>query len=1015
MVFFTCLGIMVMTSPIKAQISDVYINEVLASNVSGIQDDLNDHPDWIEIYNSGTSPVNLGGYTLTDDKNDISQWTIPSYSLEPESYLYIFASGRNIQKSSDSESSMHTNFKLNDGGEFIGLYDGTGQVVDSLTFTKQRPDISYGRSSAEPGQWGFFDSPTPGSENETAFTVYTEKPQFSIIGGFYTGSQSLTLSTASEQGNIYYTTDGTLPETTSAMYSGPIAIDTTMAIRAYAVEEGKEPSEIVTQTYFIDEEINMPFISLVTDPDHLFSDETGIYVTGTNGTRGSCDNVIRNVNRDWERPVNIEFYEPGGELGLNQVAGIKIFGGCSRTRFPQKSFALFARSQYGDGTFEHQIFPDKPIGEFEAFLLRSAADDQQRTFMRDPLTQEVLIEYTDLEYQAYRPAVVFINGEYWGIHNVREKFNEHYFTGNFDVDPEDVNILEGNASVVHGSGNDYLDMLDYIESNDMDDASNYEYVKTQMDVSQFIDYEISNIYLAEVDWPGNNIKFWKANTGKYTRWRWLNYDRDQCFMEHRIEENTLDLATDPNGSGWPNPSWSTLLLRELLESDDFRNHFIQLYAYHLSLTFQPDRLIEHIDTFENRLAPEIPRHTNRWGGQKDPDSQETWQLPTFESLAEWQSYVEEMRLFSKERPPYAIQHIMDKFGVTAMDSLFVEKNIANSGTIKLYGREIPDSGYHGDYFRDIPTKLKALPAYGYRFSHWEVSTAGDTKTYTEQEIDITLQEDMALIAHFEKNMNIDEPLVIINEINYHALNDYDAGDWLELYNRSDEIINMTGWYLKDSNEENFYYFEDGFELVPNGYIVICENVALFDSELPDINNRTGDLGFKLSNGGEVIRLYAPDGALVDSVLYDDDIPWPTKPDGSGLTLELIDPDLENDLPENWRASAALHGTPGKENSEPEESLTTFTISGKDQGKLHQNYPNPFDSYTTIVYTLPENGHASIRIYNMVGQQIAAPVNQYRSAGTYSTEFHAGNLAKGIYIYTLHIDGNPVETRKMIVE
>jgi hypothetical protein len=246
-----------------------------------------------------------------------------------------------------------------------------------------------------------------------------------------------------------------VPVKTSKLYSGPIKIDSTIAIRACSFEAGKQQSQISTNTYFINEVVNLPFISIVTDPANLFDDKIGIYVTGTNGKAGSCDPTIRNLNQDWERPVNVELYDITGKQGFNQGAGIKIFGGCSRTRFPQKSLALYARNEYGKGSFDYKLFSSKPFRKFESFVLRSSADDQVSAMLRDALAHSVLTDPMDAEIEAYEPAVVFINGQYWGIHDIREKYNENYLASNFGVDPNDVNMLEANAVVDLGSSAGY--------------------------------------------------------------------------------------------------------------------------------------------------------------------------------------------------------------------------------------------------------------------------------------------------------------------------------------------------------------------------------------------------------------------------------------------------------------------------------------------------------------------------------------------------------------------------------
>ena len=325
-----------------------------------------------------------------------------------------------------------------------------------------------------PAEWGAFFEPSPGKANGNIVSGFVPEPEFSLSGGFFNSPQSVRLSVSDPAASIHYTLDGTIPNVNSPAYVNPISVFNTRAIRARAIKSGAIPSEVVTETYFIDEQVNLPVISIVTDPTHLFSDTGGIYVTGTNGIRGSCDTTKRNLNRDWERPVNLELYEIDGSNGLNQRAGIKIFGGCSRTRFPQKSFSLFARSQYGKGSFDYQLFPEKPIYAFEAFLLRSSADDQTETMLKDAFAQLILTDHMNLDYQAYRPVAVYINGEYWGIHNMREKVNEHYLADNYTISPDELDLLQNRGYAIQGEGADYLGMVNYAGIHDLNQPEHFQ-------------------------------------------------------------------------------------------------------------------------------------------------------------------------------------------------------------------------------------------------------------------------------------------------------------------------------------------------------------------------------------------------------------------------------------------------------------------------------------------------------------------------------------------------------------
>jgi len=977
----------------------LYINEFQASNVSSVQDPLfHEYTDWIEIYNAGTSGVEIGGYYLTDNPQDPQKWKIPFDSvIHPGGYMVFWADNYN--------EFTHTNFKLGRSGEFIGLYDKDGNVVDSLSFGYQEDDISYGRILSNLESWVFFDIVSPGSANpDIYYDGRTENPKFSVNGGFYTGSQYISISTLDPTVKIHYTLDGTPPDESDPMYITPITIDSTMAIRVRAYSDGKLPGWIITQTYFINEEVNLPFVSLVTDPDNLFDDEIGIYVIGTNGVPGYCTDTPMNLNQDWERPVNVEIYDKNGRVEINQRAGVKIFGGCSRTRYPQKSFELFARGIYGEGSFDYQLFKDKPIYTFESFLLRSSADDVVHTMFKDGMGQTIL-EGMDIDRQAYRPAVVFINGQYWGIHNIREKISEHYVAGNYNIDADEVNLLKRNPerpyNVVSGSADHYNNLILYVNGQDMTDENVYQYVTKQMDINNYIDYQIAEIYLSANDWPGNNIKFWRANSAPNDKWRWIIYDLDNCFFY--IERNTLELAADPGcNCVWPNPPWSTLLFRRLLEYENFRNEFIQRYAWHMNTTFLPDRIYYLIDSIKANIAPEIPRHIERWGGQLVPDP-ESWIRPTFNSIEEWEGNINYMKMFVSERRYPATQHVLDYFALEGMANLSIYSDHPEMGKIKINNQTIQGIYHSGDYFMNVPLRIKAISSFGHKFSHWDYTTPGSgTKQVKNPVLDIILEEDLSLVAYFENTEELN-PVIVINEINYHSDDEKNPGDWLELYNRKDEIIELTRWTFKDENDDHVFTFPDGLEIGPNDYLVLCEDISAFRRIFKEVDNCVGNLGFGLSNGGELIRLYSPDHVLVDAVQYDDENPWPEEPDGNGPTLELLDPSLNNDFADSWVASYDT-GTPGRQNF-------SNTIENH---SLAQNYPNPCNSKTRIPFSIVSPGFVNIKVYDIFGREITSLLNAYKEVATYEVEWDTANLPTGVYLCAMWVDHQPVGSKKIII-
>ena len=703
------------------------INEFMASNVNTISDpDFGETGDWIELHNAGATAIDLQGYYLTDDLSNPTKWQVATA-------IQIPAGGYMIFWADDSNSGVHTNFKLSSGGEEIGLFDPSGQPIDSIIFEAQRSDISFGRLLNGPAVWRYLDNPTPGAANDDGGALgIAQAPSFSVQGGFYGGTQSVVLSALAPLAQIRYTTDGSTPTATSTLYSTPIPVSSTSVVRAAAFEADYVPSPIVTHTYFINESTDLPVVSLTTDPANFFDDEIGIYVEGTQGVDGWCADGPRNWNQDWERPVNFEFYETDGSNVINQGAGVRIFGGCSRL-FDQKSLAIFARNRYGKGNFDHKFFAEKDIDRFESLTLRNSGQDWFRTMYRDAFVQTIIRQGMDVGYQAYRPAVVFLNGEYWGIHNIREKQNEAYIEDNFGYDREEFDLLEANAVPLNGSADHYNNLIDFASTQDMSQDANLNTVNGWMDVDQFIDYQVAEIFIANADWPSGNLRFWRPKT-QDGRWRWMIFDTDLAFGGNpggRNFVNTLEQATAENGPDWPNPPWSTLLFRSLLENQNFEDRFVQRMASHINTTFDSTRVLFVIDSLKANIASEVPRHELRW------EESIGFQTP-------WDIHIDRMREFARLRAANVQQHFVDYFRLAGMHQLRIENDHPERGSV--YVADVKTSGavFEGNYFPGVPLEVKAIPLPGFRFAGWQGAS-----TTTEDSISINLTAEATLIAQFE--------------------------------------------------------------------------------------------------------------------------------------------------------------------------------------------------------------------------------------------------------------------------
>ncbi len=732
------LALLLLLAATPAAAQRVVINEVLASNEATLADpDTRAFGDWIELYNASSATVDLGGSFLTDLFSKPAKWRIPNgTTLAPGAFLVVWADDGNT-----AGAALHANFKLSGSGEAVGLFSATGAVIDTLSFGAQTTDVSYGRRPDGGAERAFFAAPTPGAPNRTTPAGgVVAPPVFSMASGFYNASASVEM--AAEAGvTVRYTLDGSLPTEASARYTGPLALGATRVFRAAAFAPGRIPSAVVSRAYFVGERSVLPIVSLVTDPAGFFSDTTGIYVKGTRGIPGRCRTDPVNWNQDWEREALVSFFEPDGagghRLALEQGAGVQIYGGCSRI-YPEKSLSLHARSQYGASDFAHRFFDDVDLDRFDDLVLRSSAQDWWRTMFRDGMIQ-TLTRHMDLDGQAYRPTAVFLNGAYWGIHNLREKLNEDYVAGHYGIKDDDVEIIENTR---RGTSAAYDEVLDLLDAGDLSTPAALAAVEAKVDVDAYLNYLIAEIYSANSDWPGHNLKLWRARTPG-SRWRWMLYDTDFGFggnANGQVTSNTLAHAGAAASTGEYNPPWSTLLFRKLLTNTRVRNTFIQRLAAHAGTTFDPQRTLGLIDSLKANIAPEMPRHKVRW-----PQSASF--APT------WDALVDEMRTFATGRPMAVRGHVAGFFPEVPGSARLTLTTTPGGrvfaagvlmAPLRLDGTPQPAAGVFAPiFYRGVPLDLVAVPDRGYVFTGWSGLSSARTES-----ISVVLTESAALTATF---------------------------------------------------------------------------------------------------------------------------------------------------------------------------------------------------------------------------------------------------------------------------
>jgi len=447
---------------LPASADQVAINEVMALNATTIADLDGDYSDWIELYNAGDKTIHLLGYGLSDDFSDPFRWIFPDVPLDPHSFLLVFASGKDYTA---WPGELHTNFLIAAAGEEVVLTAPDSTIVDQLDPVAMETDVSYGRVPDGGHDWWFFQAPTPGETNgDEPPPTQAPPPVLSPPSGFYQPGMMLSIDCAYPTARIRFTLDGSTPGDSSHLYTDAFPLDSVTVVRAQAFVHGMFPSVVVSGSYIVGYETVLPVFSLITDPPNLWDEERGIYVMGPNADPDPPHEGA-NFWQDWEIPVHFDYFEPGGTLGISMAAGAKIHGGWSRI-FPQKSLRVTARNEYGPTQIEFPFFPDLPIYSFNSVVLRNSGNDWQYTMIRDPLMTGLTVD-SGIASAAYRPLVLFLNGEYWGIHNLREHLNRHYLASHYGVDADNVDIIENHHEANAGDTLAYHDLIAFVEGHDM--------------------------------------------------------------------------------------------------------------------------------------------------------------------------------------------------------------------------------------------------------------------------------------------------------------------------------------------------------------------------------------------------------------------------------------------------------------------------------------------------------------------------------------------------------------------
>ena len=611
----------------------VVITEVMASN--GTYTDGHAY-DWVELHNTGKKSVDLSGWYLSDSPKKPTKWQFPAGTkLKGGAYLVVNCTGQ------DGLDGLNAGFKLSADGDDAVLTMPDGTAADRVSFPAQYGNTSWGVTPG--GDWGFFEKATPGAQNgKTVYSLRADRPQLLTAPGFYQGSVRAEAS-ASAGDTLRYTLDGSTPDAKSKAFpEGGLTLKKSACLRVRAFRQDALPSETVTGSYFVDDPFPVAVVSLVTDSSYLFSKKTGALVKGT----GS----IPNYEKELEYPVNIEYFNEEGGQEINQMGTFTTAGHSARQN-AQKSIALFARKAWGDSRFRFNPFPNRDYTEYKSLLLRSTNSDAFSERLRDVVFIS-LAENLGLCHQDARPIVVFINGEYWGHYNLREKINKYMVAQweGISLDDEDtvdaIDLLARTGSdrfTQNGSNADWLALCAFCKTQDLNVPENLARVTSEMDVDSLFTHAAYEIISGNTDIT--NVRVYRVPGGK---WKYLLFDVEASFGSGSDTETTpLENYIKPVSAKYA--AFRHEPLNALLAVPEMKDRFLRRFAEVLEISFLWPYVESKFAPWEAVLEQLLPRQNQRW---------------PYLTMSRWRKNVSATKYYARVRPKKIVSMLRKRMKLT---------------------------------------------------------------------------------------------------------------------------------------------------------------------------------------------------------------------------------------------------------------------------------------------------------------------------------------------------------------
>ncbi|TAH40730.1 MAG: T9SS type A sorting domain-containing protein [Bacteroidetes bacterium] len=786
---------------------------------------------------------------------------------------------------------FNAKFKLTRTGETVYLYNASSSIIDQVVYPGLELDNSYGRAPDGNSSWCYFGTPSPDATNPpgTCYIGYASQPVFSNSAGFYPSPIWLTLSNSTPGATVRYSSNGNDPTPSTSAYSAPILLSNTRTIRAKTFAPGYLPSPTVTNSFFISEDIHLPIFTITTDSLNLWDYNTGIYAFGPNA-QPIFPYKDANFWQDWRKVSTLEYYDENKSRAMRFDAELSIYGNYSRGH-AQKSFEIRLSDKYGTGEINYPLYTTKPwLNKNDNFILRNSGTDWNVVHFRDAMMERIMKD-TYADYLAANPAVVYLNGDFWGVYTIHENHDQHWMQNNYNLKKSEIDYLKESGSNVElklGSDTSFWAMYNYATTNDSTTMAYYNEMNSRLDLRNYADYFIAETYYDNGDWLGdwtNNIKMWRPTTGD-KKWRYLLYDLDFGFgLYNGVNDNRLGMARNPTAF-----SYSSKMFKAMLANPTFKRYFINRYADLMNTIYLPSSINSVMMSYRDSMAHDMQAHFAKWGS----------------NLTNWAANIDTMMRFVNARPNTARAHIVSEFSLNSQVTLTLNVSPAGAGRIQISTITPTTYPWNGIYFNGNPVTLTAIPNPGYSFDHFRSNIVINSNNFN-QSVTYNFTSTDQITAYFTGTSA--SPLLTLSEINYNSSSSVDGGDWVELHNYGNFALNISGWKFRDDQDHHVYTIPVGTVIPAGGYLVLAEDMDKFTALYPSVTNVRGPIGFNLNNAGEQIRLYNHLDNLYLSVFYQNIAPWPLLANGQGYTCERTSTVNDPNNGNSW-FSGCIGGSPG---------------------------------------------------------------------------------------------------------